>query len=150
VGVVGLALGFGGGYFFAGRPGSVADVPAASAGSASAAREFTDAQVKPVTEPANSQNTGAARSTAPGAPAPNAQASTSGPAPSISSSSAVRSQPSSRDQPNSHADARGSTSSPRAESATPEPDATRGRVLVRSTPADATVLVDGRDRGRTP
>jgi len=121
--IVGLALGFAGGYVLGGRRGtpSIATAPPAAAPSRSTAapappaREFTEAAV--------------------------------GEANAARLKSGVAGKPDTPGKPDAGRPDAGKKDTP---GATPASATATGRLLVRSTPAGARVFVDGRERGQTP
>jgi len=153
--IAGLLGGFGGGYLMGARQrpaATVATVASSAPQPAASARDYTEGAVK---SDAPDVSTGVRPATlppspkaAPGKPSPSAQASAARRGPGEASrqnradrAAPAKTAPSAR--PRSE-QSRGATGAARAVDSNP------GRLLVRSTPADATVFVDGRARGPTP
>jgi serine/threonine-protein kinase len=121
--VIGIALGFAGGYGVGWKEQSATPVVAVTppAAPATPAREFTEAAV-PATKPEPRTRTAEPA-------AQNPEARTPKPAPGTPNAAAA---------------------TPKPETGNPRSQPAPGRLLVRSTPGGASVSVDGRDYGRTP
>ncbi len=134
--LAGLAIGFGGGYFVRGG----------DRGAGSVRSRETSQPVRAAAAPPDRALTKAAAK--PAAPSP----------PLASAAVQPSSRPSASVEPPSPPSARQTSApppvrppaAPETAAETPAAPAFAGRLVVRSSPAGATVLVDGRDRGRTP